>query len=285
MNKLLKGLIFGGEISLSVLDTTEMVNKAIEIHGLSPVCAAALGRTLTVCTFMASNLKNQNDKLSVTVAGNGPGGKITVCGNGNLDMRGFIDNPNVELPLRADGKLNVGGLVGNKGRLTVVRSMGLKDPYSGSSELVSGEIAEDFTAYYALSEQQPTAIALGVKIGKDLKCIGAGGVIMQAMPGASDAAICMAEDVMSQLSSVSTLVQEVGAEGIIDKFIGEVDYTEYHPDYRCLCDRNYIEKVLVSLGKKELDDIIEKEGQITVDCQFCNKKYNFTNEDVERFFK
>ena len=285
MNKLLKGLIFGGEISLSVLDTTEMVNKAIEIHGLSPVCAAALGRTLTVCTFMASNLKNQNDKLSVTVAGNGPGGKITVCGNGNLDMRGFIDNPNVDLPLRADGKLDVGGLVGKTGRLTVVRSMGLKDPYSGSSQLVSGEIAEDFTAYYALSEQQPTAIALGVKIGTDLKCIGAGGVIMQAMPGASDAAICMAEDVMSQLSSVSTLVQEVGAEGIIDKFIGKVDYTEYHPDYRCLCDRNYIEKVLVSLGKKELDDIIEKEGQITVDCQFCNKKYNFTNEDVERFFK
>ena len=285
MNKLLKGLIFGGEISLSVLDTTEMVNKAIEIHGLSPVCAAALGRTLTVCTFMASNLKNQNDKLSVTVAGNGPGGKITVCGNGNLDMRGFIDNPNVELPLRTDGKLDVGGLVGKSGRLTVVRSMGLKDPYSGSSQLVSGEIAEDFTAYYALSEQQPTAIALGVKIGTDLKCIGAGGVIMQAMPGASDAAICMAEDVMSQLSSVSTLIQEVGAEGIIDKFIGEVDYTEYHPDYRCLCDRNYIEKVLVSLGKKELDDIIEKEGQITVDCQFCNKKYNFTNEDVERFFK
>lgn len=285
MNKLLKGLIFGGEISLSVLDTTEMVNKAIEIHGLSPVCAAALGRTLTVCTFMASNLKNQNDKLSVTVAGNGPGGKITVCGNGNLDMRGFIDNPNVDLPLRADGKLDVGGLVGKTGRLTVVRSMGLKDPYSGSSQLVSGEIAEDFTAYYALSEQQPTAIALGVKIGTDLKCIGAGGVIMQAMPGASDAAICMAEDVMSQLSSVSTLVQEVGAEGIIDKFIGKVDCTEYHPDYRCLCDRNYIEKVLVSLGKKELDDIIEKEGQITVDCQFCNKKYNFTNEDVERFFK
>ncbi len=285
MNKLLKGLIFGGEISLSVLDTTEMVNKAIEIHGLSPVCAAALGRTLTVCTFMASNLKNQNDKLSVTVAGNGPGGKITVCGNGNLDMRGFIDNPNVDLPLRADGKLDVGGLVGKSGRLTVVRSMGLKDPYSGSSQLVSGEIAEDFTAYYALSEQQPTAIALGVKIGKDLKCIGAGGVIMQVMPGASDAAICMAEDVMSQLSNVSTLVQEVGAEGIIDKFIGEVDYTEYHPDYHCLCDRNYIEKVLVSLGKKELVDIIEKEGQITVDCQFCNKKYNFTNEDVERFFK
>ncbi len=285
MNKLLKGLIFNDEISLSVLETTDMVNDAIKIHGLSPVCAAALGRTLTVCTFMASNLKNEKDKLSVTVAGDGAGGKITVCGNGNLDMRGFIDNPNVDLPLRADGKLDVGACVGKNGRLTVVRSMGLKEPYSGSAKLVSGEIAEDFTAYYALSEQQPTAIALGVRIGKDLTCVGAGGVIMQAMPGASDAAICMAEDVMSQLSSVSSLIEQVGAEGIIDKFIGKVDYKEYHPEYRCLCDRKYIEQVLISLGKAELDDIIEKEGNITVDCQFCNKKYVFTSEDIDEFFK
>ena len=270
---------------MSVLDTTDMVNDAIKIHGLSPVCAAALGRTLTVCTFMASNLKNDSDKLSVTIAGDGVGGKITVCGNGNLKMRGYIDNPNVDIPLRADGKLDVGSCVGKNGRLTVVRSMGLKEPYSGSAELVSGEIAEDFTAYYAFSEQQPTAIALGVKIGTDLKCVGAGGVIMQAMPGASDAAICMAEDVMSQLGSVSSLVEEIGAEGIIDKFIGEVDFTTYEPEYKCLCERSYIEKVLISLGKKELDDIIEKEGKIVVDCQFCNKKYEFTDEDVKGFFK
>ncbi len=285
MNKLLKGLIFNDEISLSVLETTDMVNDAIKIHGLSPVCAAALGRTLTVCTFMASTLKNQQDKLSVTIAGDGAGGKITVCGNGNLDMRGFIDNPNVDLPLRADGKLDVGGCVGKNGRLTVVRSMGLKDPYSGSAKLVSGEIAEDFTAYYALSEQQPTAIALGVRIGKDLSCVGAGGVIMQVMPSASENAIVMAEDVMSQLSSVSSLIEEIGAEGIIDKFIGKVDYTEYHPKYNCLCNKEYIEKVLISLGKDELLDIIKTQGKITVDCQFCNKKYEFDSVDVDRFFK
>lgn len=285
MNKLLKSLIFNNEISLSVLDTTKMVNDAIDIHRLTPLTAAALGRTLTVCTFMASNLKNESDKLSVTVAGDGVGGKITVCGNGNLDMRGFIDNPNATLPLRADGKLDVGGCVGKNGRITVVRSMGLKEPYSGSAKLVSGEIAEDFTAYYALSEQQPTAIALGVKIGKDGRCVGAGGVIMQAMPGASDAVICMAEDVMSQLKNLSTLIEEIGAEGIIDRFIGEVESTEYHPEYRCLCEKNYIEKVLISLGKEELNDIIEKEGNITVDCQFCNKKYIFEKQDVERFFK
>jgi len=146
MNKLLKTIILENQITLSVLETTDMVNDAIKYHNLSPVCAAALGRTLTACTFMASGLKNQSDKLSVTINGGGPGGKITVCGNGQLAMRGFIDNPQVDLPLRADGKLNVGGLVGKNGRLTVVRSMGLKEPYSGSCQLVTGEIAEDFTA-------------------------------------------------------------------------------------------------------------------------------------------
>lgn len=284
LNKLLKGLIFNNEISLSVLDTKDMVNDAIKIHKLSPVCAAALGRTLTVCTFMSSNLKNEKDKLSVTINGNGAGGKITVCGNGNLDMRGFIDNPQVELPLRADGKLDVGSCVGKQGRLTVVRSMGLKDPYSGSSELVSGEIAEDFAAYYAFSEQQPTAIALGVKIGRDGTCIGAGGVIMQALPGASEGSLVMAEDVISQLGNVSTLVQEIGAEGIIDRFIGEVKVNEYHPKYNCLCSREYIEKVLISLGKEELNDILEKEKVIKVDCQFCDKIYEFNKDDVDAFF-
>ena len=285
VNKLYKALIYNNQLTLSVLDTTDMVNDAIKIHNLSPLAAAALGRTLTACTFMSSNLKSDEDKLSVTIAGDGVGGKITVCGNGKLDMRGYIDNPNANLPLRADGKLDVGGCVGKNGRLTVVRSMGLKEPYSGSAELVTGEIAEDFTAYYAYSEQTPTAIALGVRIGKDLTCVGAGGVIIQALPGASEEALFMAEDVMSQLGSVSSLIETIGAEGIIDKHFGDIHYEKYQPKYNCLCSREYIEKVLVSLGKNELYDIIEKEGKITVDCQFCDKKYRFTKEDVDGFYK
>lgn len=284
MDKLLKTLVFNNEISLSVLDTTDMVNRAIEIHKLSPVCAAALGRTLTICTFMSSTLKNQRDKLSVTISGDGLGGKITVCGNGNLDMRGFIDNPQVDMPLRKDGKLDVGGCVGKNGRITVVRSMGLKEPYSGSSQLISGEIAEDFAAYYAYSEQQPTAVALGVKIGKDGKCVGAGGVIMQALPNASEGALVMAEDVVSQLGNLSTLIEQIGAEGIIDKFIGDIPFNTYYPKYNCLCSKEYIEKVLISLGEKELLDILEKEKTIRVDCQFCDKVYEFDKGDIERFF-
>ena len=284
MNKLLKTIVFDNEITLSVLDTTDMVNEAIRIHKLSPLSAAALGRTLTVCTFMSSNLKNRGDKLSVTVKGDGVGGKITVCGNGDLNMRGFIDNPQADLPLRPDGKLNVGGCVGKNGRLTVVRSMGLKDPYTGSSELVSGEIAEDFTAYYAFSEQQPTAMALGVKIGTDGTCVGAGGVIVQALPGASDNSLFLAEQITKDCANVSTLIEQHGAEWIVKELFFTDKYTEYNPEYKCLCSREYIEEVLISLGKAELNDIIEKEGSIKVDCQFCDKVYEFTQADVDKFF-
>ncbi len=262
-----------------------MVNDAIKIHKLSPLSAAALGRTLTVSTFMSSDLKSEREKLSVTIAGDGVGGKITVCGNGNLDMRGVIDNPRANLPLRADGKLDVGGCVGRKGRLTVVKSMGLKDPYSGSSELVTGEIAEDFTAYFAFSQQIPTAIALGVKIGEDYSCVGAGGVIIQALPFASQEALIKAEEIMSRLKNVSSLIQKGGAEGVIKEFFGDVKYEEYHPRYNCLCDRKNIESVLISLGKDELYDILEKEKTIKVDCQFCDKVYEFTKEDVEEFYR
>ena len=284
MNKLLKALVYENQLTLSVLDTTDMVNEAIKLHGLSPLAAAALGRTLTIGTFMSSTLKNDKDKLAITISGDGVGGKITVCGNGKLQMRGSIDNPSANLPLKANGKLDVGGCVGKNGRLTVVRSMGLKEPYSGSSELISGEIADDFTAYFAYSEQQPTAIALGVKIGTDGTCVGAGGVIMQGLPGASEEALFMAEDVMSQLGNVSTLIEEIGAEGIIDKHFGEIKFETIYPKYECLCTREYIEKILVSLGKKELYDIIEKEGRIKVDCQFCCKEYTFSKEDVDKLF-
>ena len=285
MNKLLKTIVFDGQITLSVLDTTQMVNEAIRIHSLSPVCAAALGRTLTVCTFMSSNLKNQNDKLSVTIKGDGKGGKITVCGNGDLNMRGFIDNPQIDLPLRPDGKLNVGECVGKNGRLTVVRSMGLKEPYTGSSELVTGEIAEDFTAYYAFSEQMPTAMALGVKIGTDGKCVGAGGVIVQALPGAGDEALFLAEEIVKDCANVSTLIEQHGAEWIVKELFFTDKYNEYHPEYKCLCTREHIEKVLISLGKEELIDIVKSQGKIKVECEFCDKIYEFDELDIENFFK
>ena len=181
MAKLYKGVAFNDKISVTVIEGTDIVNQAIEIHKLSPLAAAALGRSMIAAIFMSSTLKSDGDRLSVTINGDGVGGHIVVAGDSNLNVRGYIDNPQCDLPLNSKGKLDVAGCVG-KGRITVVKSMGLKEPYTGSAQIVSGEIAEDFAAYYTYSEQQPTGMALGVKIGTDLRCVGAGGVIFQVLP-------------------------------------------------------------------------------------------------------
>ena len=285
MGKLLKALCFDGDISVAVLETTDIVNAGIEIHGLSPVGAAAFGRTVTAATFMASGLKNKQDKLYVTVKGDGVGGKITVCGNGDLFMRGSVENGGAELPLKSNGKLDVGGFVGKNGRITVVKSMGLKEPYSGSSALVSGEIAEDFTAYYVYSEQQPTAMALGVLIGKDRKCAAAGGVIVQAMPGARESSLIAAEEIINSLTDVSAKIKEKGAEALAKELFSDGEFAASYPIYKCLCDKEYVKGILVSLGKDELNDIIAKEKEIKVNCEFCGKSYVFDANDVEELFK
>ena len=283
MDRAVKALIYNGEISLTLLDTTEMVNRAIEIHKLSPLAAAALGRTMTVATFMSIGLKNKDDTLSVTISGDGPAGTIVVCGNHDLKMRGYIDNPQVELPLKKNGKLDVGGAVG-KGRISVVKNLGLKEPYTGSSRIVSGEIAEDFAAYFTFSEQQPTGLALGVKIGKDFKCVGAGGVVIQPMPGASDESIDKAEKLLSEFTKISSMIEEYGIDGIIDRYFDGVFFFEYEPEYKCTCSKEYVDKILITLGKEELYDTIEKEGKVEVVCQFCPNKYTYLKEDVDKLF-
>ena len=282
MNKILKTLIYDKQLSLAILDTTDMVNDAIKIHKLSPLSAAALGRTMTVTTFMASTLKNASDKLSVTIKGDGVGGEIVVCGNSDLKMRGYIENPYAELPIKENGHLDVGGCVGKNGRITVVKSMGLKEPYSGTANLITGEIAEDFTAYFTYSEQMPTAMALGVKIGTDGTCVGAGGVVIQALPGASDEALFMAEDTIMRMGNVSTLIEEKGIDGVADYFFGDYDYVETFPEYKCLCSRDYIEKLLISMGKDELYSILNERGTVEVNCQFCETDYKFNKDDIDK---
>lgn len=283
MGKIYKTLIYDGQISLSVLDTTDVVNKAIELHGLTPLCSAGLGRALTVASFMATSLKDKNEKLSVTIDGNGVGGKIVVCADGNLNVRGSIVNPHADLPLKPNGKLDVGGLVGNEGTITVVKNLGLKEPYVGKCKLVSGEIGEDFAAYYAYSEQQPTAIAVGVLVKND-KCIGAGGVILQPLPDCSEENIGKAEKLIAEFSDVSRKINEIGIDGIIKKYFDEYEFTKYETQYKCGCSREYVDKVLIALGKKELSDIIEKDGKIEVCCEFCDKKYVYGQKDVEELF-
>lgn len=282
MGKIYKTLIFDGQISLSVLDTTDVVNEAIRLHKLTPVCAAALGRTLTVTAFMASQLKGEDERLSVTINGNGAGGKIIAAADSKLNVRGAIDNPTIDLPLKANGKLDVGGVVGNSGYITVVKNLGLKEPYVGRSELVSGEIGEDFAAYYAYSEQQPTAIAVGVLI-KNERCIGAGGVIIQPLPDCTEENLVKAENLVNKFSDVSKQISETGVEGIIEKYFKDYDFNAFDVRYKCNCSDEYVRKVLITLGEKELYDAIEKDGKIEVCCQFCDKKYVYYKKDVDEF--
>ncbi len=280
MDLLYKGLAFNDKISVTVIEATELVNEAIKIHKLSPLAAAALGRTMIASAFMASTLKGEEDRLSVTISGDGVGGHIVVAGDSKLNIRGYIDNPQCDLPLNSKGKLDVAGCVG-RGRITVVKSMGLKDPYTGSAEIVSGEIAEDFAAYYTFSEQQPTGMALGVKIGTDLTCIGAGGVIFQTLPGCDDEAIDKAEALLLSLGDISTVMQKEGAENFVKRAFTDYKYEVYKPNYKCICSKEYIDKMLLTLGERELYETVEKEGKVEVHCHFCNKHYAYYEADIK----
>ncbi|MBQ3234688.1 MAG: Hsp33 family molecular chaperone HslO [Clostridia bacterium] len=281
MDKIYKTLLFDGKISLAILETTDIVNKAIEYHKLTPVTAAALGRTMTASVFMASNLKNEGDKLSVTISGDGKGGHIIVSVDSKLRVRGYIDNPTIDLPLKDNGKLDVSGCVG-KGRMTIVRNMGLKEPYSGSCEIVSGEIAEDFAYYYTISEQEPTAMALGVLVDGDGKCVGAGGIVMQALPGCDDETAIEAQKIIMKYGDISTHIKNRGAKGIKEEDFKGLYFTERECKYECICSQDYIDSLIISLGREEVYDILKEQGEILVECQYCDKKYRYLEEDVKK---
>jgi len=280
MDRILKTLIFNNEIALTLLDTTKMVNDAIKIHNLSPLTAAALGRTLTATAFMCSNLKSEQDSLSVSIKGDGVGGTITASGNSKLQIRGAIDNPFAMLKANTKGKLDVAGCVG-KGSLTVVKDLGLKMPYVGKVELVSGEIAEDFAEYFLKSEQTPTAIALGVKIGTDLTCLGAGGVVLVPMPECSEESLQKAESVIPKLANISDLIEKNSLEEILKNLFGEYETQAMYPKYECTCNKDYIDKILIAMGEIELYDIIKTEGKVSLHCHFCNKDYVYNKEQID----
>ncbi len=278
---ILRGLIWNGEVSLAVADTTRLVGRAIEIHGLSPLSAAALGRTLTVAAYMCSSLKEERGALSVSVKGDGIGGPIYVSGDKKLRMRGYIDNPQAFLPPNARGKLDVGGCVGRNGTLSVVREDGEGIPFVGTTPLVSGEIGEDFAAYFAYSEQLPTAIAVGVKIGKEGTCLGAGGVFLQPLPGAGEESLKKTDETIAKFAAVSSMMEEMTAEELAEKYFGNVNFYKQKPEYKCNCSRNYIEGILSAMGEEELRSILAEEGKISVHCHYCNKDYVFTPEETE----
>ena len=283
ISKIYKTLVFDDAVSLAVLDTTALVNEAIRRHQLSPVAAAALGRTLTATAYLASWLKDGESSLSVSVNGGGAGGKIGAAADGALNVRGFIEHPDVMLPPRADGKLDVGSCVGKRGTLTVIRDDGAGIPFVGTSELVSGEIAEDFSAYFLTSEQRPTAIALGVKIAPDGTCSGAGGVFLQPLPGADEETLVRTERAIGAYAALSSVIEREGAQRILHDF-DITGLSEREVRFRCHCSRERAASAVLSVGRKEAENIVREEGSIVVHCHYCNTDYTFDGEDVARLF-
>lgn len=280
-----KAMLFGGKAVVTVMNTTNLVNEAKRIHGLSSVATAALGRSLTAITFMSMSL-DEGQEVSAIIEGGGPLGKIIVTGSNGCKVRGYVENGNVELPLNKEGKLDVGGAVGKDGYLTVTRNVVGGEPYVGKCRLLSGEIASDFAYYYATSEQIPSAIATGVLVEKDA-CISAGGVFIQPLPGCGEDILVVLEDIASNFKDISSQLIDKTPKEILDDNFGhfEIKYLdEIYPEYRCKCSREKIEGVIKGIGEKEARDIIKDSGKIEVHCEFCNTTYAFDDKDIDRIF-
>lgn len=283
---LIKGIDKTGSVRILVASTTNMVEAARTTHDTSPTASAALGRSLTASAIMGSMMKNDRDVLTLKISGNGPAGSIFVVAKNNGKVKGEMTNPRADVPSREDGKLDVGALVGKDGNLTIIMDLGLKEPYIGSSNLVTGEIAEDLANYFYQSEQIPSVVSLGVLVDKDISIKAAGGYIIQLLPGVSEEDIEKIENSLKDIKSVSTMIndgltpEEIMNEVLKDFQMEVLDKIDIA--YECDCNRERIESVLKSLGKQEIQNVIEEDGKAEIICHFCNTKYEFNKEELER---
>ncbi len=288
MGKLIRCISDDGTLTIMAADTTDAVNRAQEIHKTSAVNSAALGRLLTAACLMGSALKGADDSVTLRINGNGPAGTILAVSDSRGNVRGYVTNPVVELPLNGKGKLDVAGAVGRDGFLTVIKDLGLKEPYVGQVPIVSGEIAEDITSYFATSEQIPTVCALGVLVNPDLTIRRAGGFIIQLLPTADDTVIDKVEKCISGIEPMTTMLDngldpETICRTVLPEFkLDVLDSAE--PEYRCDCSRERVSRALISMGRDELEKLKEDE-KTEVCCQFCDKKYEFSPADINRLIE
>lgn len=284
MDRILHAHTNDGLIKISVVTAKDTIERAHAIHKLSPTATAALGRTLCAASLLGNMMKEEIGTLTIRINGGGTLGLIIAVSDSAGNVRGLVENPAADLPLKQNGKLDVGGIVGTDGLFTVSKDIGLKEPYTGSTELVSGEIAEDLTAYLLESEQVPSASALGVLIDKDLSVKAAGGFIVQLMPGAGDELIQKLEDNIFFMDQLTTILDEDGPEEIIRQVLKGFEYrtTESEAvEYRCFCSRERVSEVLKGLNASEKQSILDEKNPISVDCQFCDSVYRFTAEELE----
>ena len=284
----LRAIAADAAIQITAVTSRETVERARQIHQTMPTATAALGRTLTICSIMGSQLKTDDGSVTVQVKGDGPLGAVVCVSDAEGNVRGYLQNPACDLPLRPDGKLNVGGGIG-QGYLMVIKDIGLKDPVTGTTMLVNGEIAEDMTRYFAESEQIPSACALGVLVDVDYSVKQAGGYLVQLMPGCKDSDIDRLEQNIQNAGSITGMLEKgMSLEQIIQTVLDgfSVEFLEERTfAYRCNCSRDKVARALLSIGKTELEKLICEEEKTEVTCQFCDHVYRFSKEELQELLR
>ena len=284
MGKTVRYISEDGAIVMVAVDSTDIVYRAEQIHKTSAVVTAALGRLLTAASLMGSMLKGKDDSVTLKLAGDGPAGSVIAVSDSSGNPRGYVQNPVVEIPLNAYGKLDVSGAVGKNGYLYVIRDLGFGEPYIGQTPIVSGEIAEDIASYYANSEQIPTVCALGVLVDRDLTVKKAGGYLIQLLPGAPEEDISALEENIRSIAPVTVMLDE--GKSIDD--ICHIALKGFEPqlldesmsEYRCNCSRDRVKQALVSIGREELEKLAQEQEKTQIECHFCDKKYVFSKEAI-----
>ena len=285
---IIRGMAADKQVRFFAANTKDLVEKARRIHNTSPIATAALGRLMTGTAMMGSMCKNDSDIVTVQIKGDGPMGGLVVTSDAKARVKGYVYNKDVMLPPNAQGKLDVGGAIGN-GVLTVIKDLGLKEPYSGQTHLVSGEIAEDLTYYFAASEQIPTSVALGVLMNKDNTVRQAGGFIIQMMPYAEEETISKLEKKIAEFKSVTyALEHEHTPEKMMEDLLGDMDmkiYEKVPTQFHCNCSKERVEKAVISVGKDEIQSMIDDGEPIEVNCHFCNTHYHYSVDDLKRMLE
>ena len=283
---LVRGLGFNGQVRVFAVCTTATVGEAQKRHNTWPVVSAALGRSMTATVMMGAMLKGE-EKITIKIEGNGPIGPMVIDSNAKGEVRGFVTNPHVHYDLNEQGKLDVRAGVGTEGTFTVVKDLGLRDMFSGQTPIVSGEIAEDFTYYFATSEQVPSSVGLGVLVNPDNTILAAGGFILQLMPGCEEETIDVIEQHLANLEPVSTMIEKgYTPEQILEAVLGEghVQILDSMPvEFKCQCSKERFGAAILGLGETEIQEMMEEDGQAEAQCHFCLETYQFPKEELEGF--